>query len=256
MADAKKLLDALVGASSQPGAPGKGVQASATGGQLAALAKDFVNRNPGLAEAAVMSIAGLLLGKRQGRGVARGFAGLGGLALIGGLAYKAVKDYRAGKPALGAPEAAPGSAVSGAAAAAASLPGSAAFDPAHASEDDALLFARAMVAAASADGRVDEAERARIVSGLAQAGLDDEAGRWLERELASPATIDELADPIEAPEKAAQLYAAARVAIDPDTMQEREFLRQLAEALDLDPQLRTHLDDAAAGIKSGLATGV
>jgi uncharacterized membrane protein YebE (DUF533 family) len=32
-------------------------------------------------------------------------------------------------------------------------------------------------------------------------------------------------------------------------MQEREFLRQLAEALDLDPQLRTHIDTAASGVK-------
>ena len=48
----------------------------------------------------------------------------------------------------------------------------------------------------------------------------------------------------------AQVYAAARVAIDPDSIQEREFLRQLAEALDLDAQLRAHIDEAAAGVKA------
>ena len=99
--------------------------------------------------------------------------------------------------------------------------------------------------------RLSVPERARVMSGLAQAGIDAEGTRWLERELANPATIEELSDPVTTPEKAAQVYAAARVAIEPDTMQEREFLRQLAEALDLDPDLKRHLDDAASGIKAG-----
>jgi uncharacterized membrane protein YebE (DUF533 family) len=272
MVDAKRLLDLVVGASSRPGEPGaqqgsflqgaleafvKSAQGGAgqavqqaTGGQspgqLAQKAKDFMNRNPGLAEAALMSVAGLLLGTRQGRGIARSVAGLGGLAVVTGLAYKAFQSYRAGKPLTDAGQR---SATTPGSAPAASLAGPAAFDPASATEDDALLFARAMVAAASADGRVDEAERTRIAGALSQAGIDAEATRWLERELASPATVEELADPIQTPEKAAQVYAAARVAVDPDTMQEREFLRQLAESLDLDPQLKAHIDEAASGVR-------
>jgi uncharacterized membrane protein YebE (DUF533 family) len=265
MVDAKRVLDLLVGASSRPrqaggqqggflqsaieafarggqsgGAMGQAVQ-QATGqstGELAQKAKDFVNRNPGIAEAALVSVAGLLLGSRQGRGIARGLAGLGGLALVSGLAYKAFQNYQAGKPLLGGPAGPAGSSAA------------AAFDPAQTSEDDALLFARAMVAAATADGRMDEAERTRIIGALTQAGIDAEATGWLARELAAPATVEELSDPIQTPEKAAQVYAAARVAVDPDTMQEREFLRQLAELLDLDPQLKAHIDEAASGVRA------
>jgi uncharacterized membrane protein YebE (DUF533 family) len=321
MVDARRILDALVGASAKPGAAGTEQQRSfleeamqafgqpgqagfgtigqvlgqageglrdmarqaneATGGagqkvdralgeaaqqvtggrsgaELAQKAKDFMDKNPGVAEAALMSLAGLLLGTRRGRGLATGVAGLGGLAVVSGLAYKAFQNYRAGKPLVDVtPPEGGGASASGTPAGAVSgraststLPGPAAFDPASASEDDARLFVRAMVAAATADGQVDEAERRRIVSALSQAGVDAEAARWLEREFAAPATVDEIADPIRTPEKAAQVYAAARVAIDPDTMQEREFLRQLAEALDLDPQLRTHIDTAASGVKS------
>ncbi len=83
----------------------------------------------------------------------------------------------------------------------------------------------------------------------AQAGIDAEASRG-SRRARDPATVDELAEPVETPEKAAQVYAAARVAIDPDTLQEREFLRQLAEALDLDPGLKAHIDAAAEGAKA------
>ncbi|HVL73120.1 MAG TPA: DUF533 domain-containing protein, partial [Beijerinckiaceae bacterium] len=94
-------------------------------------------------------------------------------------------------------------------------------------------------------------ERARITSGLSQAGIDAEATRWLERELASPATPEELAEPVTTPEKGAQVYAAARVAIEPDTMQEREFLRRLAQELDLTPEVVRNIDDAAAAVKVG-----
>lgn len=311
MVDARRLLDALVGASAKPGA-GEGAQQrsflqdaieafgrpgqagfgtigqvlgqateglrdmaqtanQATGGagqkvdqalgraaqqvtggqsgqQIADKAKNFMQRNPGLAEAALMSVAGLLLGTRRGRGLAGGVAGLGGLAVVSGLAYKAFQNYQAGKPLLDVtPPGATGAA--GATTPAAALPSPAGFDPASANDDDALLFVRAMVAAATADGQVDENERRRITSALSQAGIDAETTRWLEREFAQPATVDELADPIQTPERAAQVYAAARVAIDPDTMQEREFLRQLAEALDINPQLRTHIDTAASGVK-------
>jgi uncharacterized membrane protein YebE (DUF533 family) len=66
--------------------------------------------------------------------------------------------------------------------------------------------------------------------------------------MASPADVEELAANVNDPEKAAQVYAAARIAIDPDTIQEREFLHQLAEALDLDPALRTQIDDTVGGL--------
>ena len=208
--------------------------------QYVRTAKDFMNRNPGLAEAALMGVAGLLLSNRRSRGVATNLAGLGGLALVSGLAYKAFQNFQSGKPLLDA-------AAQGAASPA--LPGPAAFDPAAATDDDAVRFVRAMVAAATADGHMDEGERSRILQGLSQAGIDPDTSRWLERELADPADVEELAEGINTPEKGAQVYAAARLAIEPDTIQEREFLRQLATALDLDPALVRQIDDTATGIK-------
>jgi uncharacterized membrane protein YebE (DUF533 family) len=123
------------------------------------------------------------------------------------------------------------------------------FHPVSHTEDDALLFLRTMVAAAAADGQIDESERTRITKGLSEAGIDPEATRWLEREMAAPADVEELAAGVTTPEKAAQVYAAARIAIDPDTIQEREFLRQLAEALDLDQGVRAQIDSTAGDLK-------
>jgi uncharacterized membrane protein YebE (DUF533 family) len=106
-----------------------------------------------------------------------------------------------------------------------------------------------MIAAVSSDGRVDQKERERISKILSEAGIDPEMSHWVRDELESPATVDELADAAKTPETAAQLYAAARLAIDLDTIQEREFLRELAEALDLDPQLVSQIDDGAASLR-------
>ena len=92
---------------------------------------------------------------------------------------------------------------------------------------------RAMVAATTADGMTDAAERKRLDAAVAEAGIDADGRSWLERELASPAEIDEIAERVAGPEAAARIYAAARLAIDPDTLQERQFLKMLAEALDL-----------------------
>src|SRR3954471_5881256 len=230
-----------------------GVQST---GELVQKAKDVVSQNPGAAQAAVAGLAGLLLTSRQARGVAGNLAGLGGLALIGGLAYKAFQNHQAGRPLLdtGAPDLASAPQPAAVAAPAKALPSPpdfnpAAFDPASATDDDAVLYLRTMVAAATADGQVDPAERARIVDAVSRTGLSPDAARWLDGEIAAPLTVDDIADRVQTPEKAAQVYAAARLAIDPDTLQEREFLRQLAEALDLDPRLRAHIDDTASGVK-------
>jgi uncharacterized membrane protein YebE (DUF533 family) len=123
------------------------------------------------------------------------------------------------------------------------------FHPVSQTEDDALLFLRTMVAAAACDGRIAAAERERITRGLIEAGIDPAATHWLDRELESPADIEELAAPVTSPEKAAQVYAAARMAIDPDTLQEREFLHRLAEALDLDDGVRAQIDSTAGALR-------
>lgn len=240
--------------------------------QLLQKAKSVMEQHPGLAQAAAIGLAGLLFGPRKsGRGISSGLARLGGLAVIGGLAYKAFQNRQAGKPliadiqtppASGGPSQAPQqsqggttsgqrlAAVSGAGTEDFDVPRESPFHPVSQTEDDALLYLRAMAAAAAADGHVDEAERNRIIRGLRDSGIDPQASDWLDRELASPADVDELAAQVRSPEKAAQVYAAARVAIDPDTLQEREFLNRLATALDLDQAIRSQLDDTTSSAKA------
>jgi uncharacterized membrane protein YebE (DUF533 family) len=275
MVDYRKLLDAFVGAIGRPdhhtsGQPQGGVRqqveksvTQVTGqspDQLLQKAKDFATQHPGLTQTALVGLAGLLFKGRKKSKLTGNLVKLGGLAVIGGLAYKAYQNQQAvrgaavggdnapaapaaSEPQISAPR--PHDAV---AQSALGLPETSRFHPVSQTEDDALLFLRTMVAAASADGHIDEAERSRIVKGLTEAGIDPDATHWLDSEMASPADVEELAAGVTDPEKAAQVYAAACIAIDPDTIQEREFLHQLAEALDLDPAVRAQIDDTAGAL--------
>jgi uncharacterized membrane protein YebE (DUF533 family) len=292
MFDAKKLLDALMSAAARPGGAGQGGGAGigAQVGSTIQTAKDVVQQHPTLAPAALIGLAGLLFGRRRPGGLSGSLATLGGLALVGGLAYKAYRSHQTGQPLSDggdtrgrSPDRDVRDTTAGMSAAGTSpdpdagaamadmsgerdvgpeivevevretfrvldIPPTSRFHPVSQTEDDVLLYLRTMVAAAVADGQLDARERRRITEAMVEAGIDPEASRWLEREMAAPADVEELAAAATTPEKAAQVYTAARIVLDPDTVQEREFLRLLAEELDLDPNLRRRIDDAAEAV--------
>ncbi|WP_377841229.1 tellurite resistance TerB family protein [Bosea sp. UC22_33] len=207
--------------------------------QLIEQAKGMFSSNPALATAVLGGLGALVFGTSTGRSVAGSAAKLGGLALIGGLAYKAYQNYQAGKPLLNAAQhqdVLPAPAGTG-------------FEPQAATEATALVFIRAMIAAAAADGHIDAEEQSAILGGLKEAGLDQEAHEWLAKEMAKPASIDTLVEAAESPELAAQIYTAARIAINPDNAAEKDFLAGLAGSLGLDAELVANIDAAASAAK-------
>jgi uncharacterized membrane protein YebE (DUF533 family) len=213
-----------------------------TGGRSAqdvlAQAKAMFDKNPAMATAVLGGLGALVFGSSTGRAVVGSAARLGGMALIGGLAYKAYQNYQSGKPLLdvGNSELLP-------------PPRGTGFEPEAASQATALLFIRAMIAAAAADGAIDADERTAILGGLREAGFDQEANEWLESEMANPASIETLVEGAESPELAAQIYTAARIAINPDTPKEKDFLAGLAASLGLDAELVANIDAAASAAK-------
>jgi uncharacterized membrane protein YebE (DUF533 family) len=235
MSQAAGQIDAATGASQR--ASDMVTQSTGrTPSDFIAQAKDLAARNQLATGAALGGLAAVLLGTEGGRKLTAGAAKMGGLALIGGLAYKAFQNYQAGKPLLDLQNAASGPAP-------AALPA-----PAD-EQGHALRLVRAMIAAASADGIVDATERAAIAGNLKAAGLDQEAAAFLEQEFANPADPTTLAAGIATPEEAAQVYAAARLAIDPDRQEEKDFLAALAATLRIEPGLVAHIDAAAQSAK-------
>ena len=110
-------------------------------------------------------------------------------------------------------------------------------------EGRARFLVRVMVAAANADMRVDEQERARILGKLDEAGADPAAREFVEREMRAPMTLDEIAREVSGPDVAAQAYAAALGAIDVDKATERRFLQTLAERTGLDAEIVAEIHD-------------
>ncbi len=105
--------------------------------------------------------------------------------------------------------------------------------PATPAGHPALLLVRAMIAAACADGELDEAERARIMEQVSYSGMDDESRQFLERELAAPWPITALAGVSTDAGVREQIYTVSVSAIRLDTERERQYLRDLAQALSL-----------------------
>jgi uncharacterized membrane protein YebE (DUF533 family) len=209
-------------------------------GDLLKQAQDFAANNKLAAGAALGGIGALLLGTKGGRGLVGAGATLGGLAMVGGLAYKAFQNHQAKQ----APQAQQGLIE----AAPAASPFGETGNPQQDNEA-ALLILRAMIAAAACDGAVDNEERSRIVGGLEQAGLDVYSAKFLDEEFAKPASVADLAAAAKTDAVKAQVYTAARISVDPDSMKERAFLMNLAVALGLDDGLVAQIDAGAAAAK-------
>jgi uncharacterized membrane protein YebE (DUF533 family) len=216
--------------------------------ELAARIRQLIAENQLASGAALGGLGALVLGTRAGRSLAATAVKLGGLALIGGLAYKAYQNYQQGKPPLSAEtetRTTPQSLVP--------APAGTGFEAGAVTHDAARHYIRAMIAAAAADGHIDQEEQRRILGGLQQAGLDAAAEQFLAAEIARPATVAELASGLSSPEEALQVYTAARLAVDSNNAEERAFLSALAQALGIDDALAQQVDAAARGAASGAA---
>ncbi|HEX5958370.1 MAG TPA: DUF533 domain-containing protein [Hyphomicrobiaceae bacterium] len=214
--------------------------------EMIARLKELTSQNQLAAGAALGGLGALVLGTRAGRSLASTAIKLGGLALVGGLAYKAYNNYQQGKPLISAGTQA-GTGGESEPQALLPAPDGSGFEASAITHDAARRYIRVMIAAAAADGRIDAEEQQRILGGLRQSGLDDSARQFLAAEIASPATVAELASGVTSPEEALQLYTAGRIAVDTDTPEEHAFLSALADALGIDAELAAQVDATARG---------
>jgi uncharacterized membrane protein YebE (DUF533 family) len=102
--------------------------------------------------------------------------------------------------------------------------------------DAERLFVKAMISAAKADGQIDQAEMQKIVGRIGKDSVTDAEKQFVLDELQKPLDIAGLAAEARDPAQAAGVYAASILAIDADSEQEKAYLRELAQALKLDPE--------------------
>ncbi|MGB3830568.1 MAG: tellurite resistance TerB family protein [Mesorhizobium sp.] len=237
MLDPKKLLDDLLGSK----IPGTEATVRDKAGQAVQMAKD----NP----LAAGALAAVLLGTGPGRKVTGAAVRLGGLAAIGGLAYKAYQNYVNGQqPATDAPASAEPELLP--------PPAGTEFHPDSAPQGEAefaLVLVRAMIAAAKADGHIDDEERGRIAGKLGAAGLGTDVESFLRTELEAPLDLDALVASARTEAQKVELYTASRLAIEPGTRAERGYLDLLAGRLGLPDELVDHVEATVSSAKASAA---
>ncbi|MFJ4373118.1 tellurite resistance TerB family protein [Pseudomonas japonica] len=176
--------------------------------------------------AAAAGALGLLLGSKKARKYGGKALTYGGLAALGVLAYKAYGNWQAQQAA--APRGEPQTVDR--------LP------PAQAEQHSQAIL-KALVAAAKADGHVDERERELIEGEFVKlSGNDHELRGWLHAELNKPLDPADVARAAGSAEMAAEMYLASVMLVDEEHFMERAYLDELARQLRLDPMLKSELE--------------
>ena len=209
------------GASAKPGGSGGlgGLLGGAGGGGLGGL---LSGAGGGALAAGAM---GLLLGNKKARSLGGKALTYGGLAALGVLAYKAYGNWQAQQGS--APQREPQT-----------------LDrlPAAQVELHSQAILKALVAAAKADGHIDDRERELIEGEFHKISGDSGLQDWLKAELNKPLDPAEVARAASTPEMAAEMYIASVMLVDEEHFMERAYLDELAKQLKLEPGLKAELE--------------
>ncbi|WP_434774929.1 tellurite resistance TerB family protein [Pseudomonas oryzihabitans] len=228
------LLDQLLRAGQQALAKKTGQSTTRPGAGTPSAGKDPLGGllsglgSSGLAAGALTA----LLGSKRGRGIGGKAVGYGGLAALGMVAYKAYQSWQANQ-AQGTQTAEPRTVDR---------------VPEHEAEAHGRAVLIALIAAAKADGHVDDQERQAIEAEMAKVDDDPELRSWLQRELEQPLDPAKVAAAAETPEMAAEMYLASLMLIDDQQYMEKAYLDELARQLRLEPGLRAELEREAAAV--------
>ncbi|WP_331344939.1 tellurite resistance TerB family protein [Cellvibrio sp. UBA7661] len=171
---------------------------------------------------------GLLLGSKKGRKMGGTLLTYGGLAALGAIAYKAYGNWQAQQQASTAA-------------------GPQTIDripPAQAEQHSRAILI-ALIAAAKADGHVDDRERQLIDGEIGKLTQDPSLLTWVDQELKKPLDPAAIASAATTPEIATEMYLASVLIIDEENFMERAYLQELAKQLRLEPGLQTEITNQA-----------
>jgi uncharacterized membrane protein YebE (DUF533 family) len=167
-------------------------------------------------------LLGMLMGSKKTKKMGKTALGVGGAAALGALAYKLYNDYNKGE----------------------SNPSSSPQTPADFTQtsqhDESVL--KAMIAAAKADGHIDEQEMAKIEQALTQIDADASVQQLIHAEIAKPLDPSEIARLAVSPEHATEIYLASLLVADEQNFMEKAYLKELATQLGLEDGLVEQLN--------------
>ncbi len=110
-------------------------------------------------------------------------------------------------------------------------------------EELALRLIQVMIAAAHADGTLDESEEKAILDRLRGAELNSEEKMFLISELHQPKSLAELTAGIDDPSMRKTMYMLAVATIEVDTEAERSWLDALGDQLGISAEIRRFVEE-------------
>ena len=182
--------------------------------------------------AATGGIIGLLIGSKSGRKMASKVVTYGGAALLGGLAYKALKNWQQNKSSAHDVDFSD------------SRQNTMAVDETQ-QEVFELTLIKAMIAAAKADGHIDAEEQRKLFDAIQKMNLSTDMKALVFDLLQQDIAVQDIARGVSDITQKSEIYLASYLVIDPDQMSERIYLVNLAEALDLPISLTKQLETQA-----------
>lgn len=191
--------------------------------------------------AALGGLAALLVSSKKVRSFAGSAAKVGGAALLGGLAFKAFKNWQNTKQtnqSLRQQRADYSDQIS--------LQTAESFESqVHENTAFQLTLVKAMIAAAKADGHIDDIEQTRIFDAVEEMPSSSDLKFLMMDLLRYPPTIQELVFETKTFEQKSELYLISCFAIDVDNEAESQYLNKLAKALGLPNELARELQQQA-----------
>lgn len=241
MFNAKEILGQLMQGAQGMAAPGGGSalsQGRLSGGLGELLGNPAVTG--ALSGAGGGLLAGLFLGSKKARSIGGKVALAGGAAALGAMAFKAFRNWQAGRNTAAEPatQAMWQSQQN-------RQPQQPALDfnclPDEQQEDHSRAMLAAIIAAAKADGRFDEREQQMIREQVAKAG-DAETAEWVQQEIRKPVDAGRIAALATSPALAAEIYLASLIAADEQNEHEKAYLDSLADRMGVEPALRREIE--------------
>lgn len=183
--------------------------------------------NLGMASGAIAGSAlALLMGNKNIRKLTSAAVGVGGMALLGGMAGKAFQSWQEQKQQHIGNQAS-----------------QAEFTNQYSAQDQLeMTILKAMIAAAKSDGHIDAEEQQKIFRQSADYSLTADEKSLIFDLIARPIELDEVCASVTSIEHKAEIYLASKLVCAGDTQSEKIYLASLAEKLSLPQDLVFQLD--------------
>ncbi len=221
--DAKSLIDQLMASGRELADKGQGIAEDKLNIPAEGAERDAMLSGLGKGALAAGAL-GILLGTKGGRSLTGSAIKIGGLAAIGGLAYKTYRDWQSGNV---------------------SSSDSGSFEEValdDVSDSHGRLILSAMIGAAKSDGHIDDSERQGLQNYIDRIGDSSDLSAFVEAELGKPLDPGDIAKQVSTQEVAAEVYLASLLIIDQDNFMAKSYLDGLAKALALPPELIASLN--------------